>query len=218
MSNLDERISEIEEYILFSKQAADEGVHNLPTTEKINKQLYNESVNDVDYWRFVEAADQHYFVSRILFLNHVYDYSCFCAQQCVENYLKAYLQYKQQTVPKTHDLFLLVEQCRDENGSDDVFIASHHLSAIVQKYDPFYEWARYPVQNVRPKVPFGHFYPDDIFVLDYFVLKMREILKNSNDNWDIFKDGHFSLRHSQNKSPEFYDVFFAKNINFMNRE
>lgn len=43
--------------------------------------------------------------------NRNYDAVCFRAQQCIEKYLKAFLQKHQVPCPKTHDLVILVKAC-----------------------------------------------------------------------------------------------------------
>ena len=40
-----------------------------------------------------------------------YDAACFHAQQCVEKYLKAFLQKRQVPFAKTHDLGILLDAC-----------------------------------------------------------------------------------------------------------
>lgn len=40
-----------------------------------------------------------------------YDAACFHAQQCVEKYLKAFLQKHQVPFAKTHDLIVLLDSC-----------------------------------------------------------------------------------------------------------
>jgi HEPN domain-containing protein len=168
----------------------------------------------IEYWYFVQSADYHYFVSRILFLRHVTEYSQFSGYQCIENYLKAYLKYKEQIPPNSHDLQELLRLCRAEDLVADSFINGDSISIIIAKYEPFYEVARYPVQKQRPKSGYAFLIPDDIFILDYFVMKMREVLSIPANTWDILKNGHYSLFQCQQLYPGFYGIFFSDNINF----
>jgi hypothetical protein len=104
MSNSRAKISEIEKFILFSKSAVDRspGALNLPQFEK--RSDYKNEIAKIDYWHYIQSADYHYFVSRVLFMHRIDEYAFFCAQQCVENYLKAYLKYHSEIPPNTHDL------------------------------------------------------------------------------------------------------------------
>lgn len=45
-----------------------------------------------------------------------YDAVCFHCQQCVEKYLKAYLQERGQRFPAVHDLIALLELCLPHDG------------------------------------------------------------------------------------------------------
>lgn len=53
-----------------------------------------------------------------------YDAACFHAQQCVEKYLKAYLQEHGVAFPKTHNLIELLVVCVPINASFDLQRAS----------------------------------------------------------------------------------------------
>ncbi len=46
-----------------------------------------------------------------------YDAVCFHAQQCAEKYLKAYLQEHERRFSRTHNLIVLLEQCREVDPS-----------------------------------------------------------------------------------------------------
>lgn len=163
---------------------------------------------------FRQSADYHYFISRILFLHHILNYSQFSGHQCIENYLKAYLKYKEQIPPNTHDLQKLLRYCRAEEPVADSFINNDNIEIIIAKYEPFYELARYPVQKQHPKDGYAFLIPDDIFILDYFVMRMREILAIPANTWDVLKDGHVNLFQCQQNFPNFYNFFFVDNINF----
>ncbi len=43
----------------------------------------------------------------------VYDAVCFHAQQCIEKYLKAWLVENERNFPRTHDLIVLFDLCKD---------------------------------------------------------------------------------------------------------
>jgi len=183
--------------------------------EKINNDVYQDDVEKIDYWRYVQSADYHYFISRVLFHHHIGEYSNFSGHQCLEIYQKAYLKYKNQSPPNSHDLFKLLERCKSIAPNSNVFIHSDELSVIVKKYAPFYELARYPVQKQRPKKgQYMNIFPDDIYLLDYFVMRMREILTIPSNTWDILKDGHYNLYQTKELFPSFYNTFFEGNINF----
>lgn len=46
-----------------------------------------------------------------------FDAICFHAQQCIEKYLKAFLQEQGHNIPKIHDLNQLLEHCLQYDGS-----------------------------------------------------------------------------------------------------
>ena len=127
--------------------------------------------------------------------------------------LKAYLKFKEQVPPNSHDLQELLQLCRAKEATTS-FINGDHISIIIAMYEPFYELARYPVQKRRPKSGYAIIIPSDIYILDYFVLKMREILAIPKHTRDILKDGHYSLFLCQQNFPNFYNAFFDNNINF----
>jgi HEPN domain-containing protein len=217
MSDLRASIHEIEKHLTFLKEIADRHptALNVPEFETLAKQDYKSRVAKIDYWNFIQHADQHYFVARILFMHHITEYSFFCAEQCVENYLKAYLRYYNAIPPDTHDLQTLLDQCRSLSHTLELFITSTHIEIIVQLFNPFNELARYPIQRKRPKG--GQYfvtYPTDIFNLDYFVYRMREILSIPTNTWDILREGLQQLYDCQQECPDFYSTFKVDNINF----
>lgn len=217
MSDPRASIHEIEKHLTFFKNTADQHPTslNVPEFESVAKQDYKSRVANIDYWYFIQHADQHYFVARILFIHHVIEYSFFAAQQCVENYLKAYLKFRKTIPPDTHDLKTLLDQCRRSSHTLEPFITSTHIEMIVQLFNPFNELARYPIQKNRPKD--GQYllmYPTDIFNLDYFVYRMREILSIPTNTWDILRNGLQQLVSCQEECPDFYSVFRNDNINF----
>ena len=172
------------------------------------------AIKKIEYWHFIQSADYHYFISRILFLHHIPEYSFFCGEQCIENYLKAYLKYKNQNFPLEHDLRELLKRCRKVKTNVDDFIQNDKISLVISKFEPFYELPRYPVQKKRPKDGLVFWFPDDIYILDYFVMKMRELLTIPSNTWDILKKGHYRLNECKQEFPNFYNTFFFNNINF----
>jgi len=122
MSEKHPSIESVEKYITHLQESSEIGAGNLPLFEELPDDEYREIVDSLDYWRFVQSADHHYFISRILFLRQIYDYSMFCGYQCIENYLKGYLRYKNQHTPKSHNLDKLVNLCRKIAPRKDKFI------------------------------------------------------------------------------------------------
>lgn len=214
MNTFNQTLDSIEKYLDFLKEAAKEGAGNVPVLNKRTKNEYQEALENVEYWNFVQSADYHYFISRILILHHIREYSQFSGYQCIENYLKAYLKYKGQIPPKSHDLQELLQLCRENETELGSFIHGDRISVVIAKYEPFYELARYPVQKHHPKNGYVLLVPYDIYVLDYFVMRMREILPIPTNTWDILKNGHYSLHQCQRMCPDFYQMFLADNINF----
>ena len=214
MSDIKPTVESVQKYLDHLKKCEKNGAGNVPSFIKREKEEYKEAVKKIGYWPYAQSADHHYFVARLLYLHHIFEYSCFCSHQCVENYLKSYLKLKKQVPPNIHDLDKLVKQCRNLTLPSDSFIHSDNLSIVISMYKPFYEFPRYPVQKGRPKPPYAFLFPNDIYVLDYFVLKMRELISIPNNTWDILKQGHFSLFHCKRLSPNFYNLFFSHNINF----
>lgn len=215
MKDLYATVDKIEDYILF----LDETRRNHPDAANISQIARNKNFdNDVmnaEYWRYIDSGDYHYFVSRILFIHYIGEYSFFSAQQCVENYLKGYLRYLKQRPPNTHDLEKILGICKLNTSDTTSFIHSTHLDVITQMFNPFNEIARYPVQIMRTKNnTFGFAFPRDIYLLDYFIYKMREVLPLPSTNRDILKGNHFRLELLMRNSPELYEKFKENNINF----
>ncbi len=65
---------------------------------------------------WVQKAEGDYQVAKreIRAENAVYDAVCFHAQQCVEKYLKAWLVENSRSFPRTHDLVVLFDLCKNE--------------------------------------------------------------------------------------------------------
>ena len=93
------------------------------------------------------------------------------------------------------------------------FITSKEIEIIVKKYNPFYENTRYPVQKKRPKNgQYTIFYPFDIQVLDYFVLKMREVMPYPNNMWDMLKNFYPPI------SEEVFNMFKKDNVYYTSQD
>ena len=69
MSDARASIPEIEKHLTFLKKTADQypTALNVPEFETLAKQDYKRRVANIDYWYFIQHADQHNFVVRILF-------------------------------------------------------------------------------------------------------------------------------------------------------
>ncbi|MBW3636064.1 MAG: HEPN domain-containing protein [Armatimonadetes bacterium] len=191
----------------------------LRTLEVASKAEYNASIDESTHLAFIQIGDYHYFVARTLFSLDLDHYSFFAAQQCVENYLKAYLRFKRQIPPNTHKLPDLLAKCREAAADSDSFLSSDHCETIALRYNPFNELARYPIQKTRPQGGiFGVFKPYDIYILDYFVFRMKEIMPLPTDNWNILEpEGHQYLQFCAVNHPEILERFQQDNINFEKR-
>jgi hypothetical protein len=55
---------------------------------------------------------------------------------------------------KTHDLKTLLDFCKGETLDTSSFIYSNFLDVIVQRFNPFNEIARYPVQRMKTSVEY----------------------------------------------------------------
>lgn len=206
-------VKKVEEYVDFlTKCLKGNTLSNIRKTENI-KSEYKHKKEELAFNHYVKSGDIHYFVSRILFLSGICEYSFFTAQQCIELYLKAYIKYKGHTPPNGHMLPDLVNECKKIAGNDE-FINSARIVTIAERFNPFYEYARYPVQHYRPMDGnYAFIYPDDIQPLDYFVYKMREIIPYPEQSYDILREGKLQgldTVHSQNIETQFK----VNNINF----
>ena len=57
-------------------------------------------------------------------------------------------------------------------------------------------------------------WPDDIYILDYFVYRMRGLFDIPDDRWDLTKEGLASLQQTKEMFPGFYSLLTVNNINF----
>ena len=65
-------------------------------------------------WLF--KADHDFRSAEILFANALNDTAIYHAQQCAEKSLKAYLEFKNVTVPKSHSLDKLLDLCKRKDA------------------------------------------------------------------------------------------------------
>lgn len=208
------KIKKAEEYIDFLTKCLNEkDLCNISQTEKIGSR-YEACKDEIKFQYFVFSGDKHYYAARLLFLSGICEYSFFSAQQCVELHLKGYLKYKKINPPDSHNLIELVRLCKNVDKVDD-FICSDRIMTIAERFNPFYEYPRYPVQKIRPKnAQYAFMYPDDIVPLDYFVFKMREIIPCPKDMHDILKEGHLNDVDFNGYSIHADKLFKYENINF----
>jgi HEPN domain-containing protein len=218
MENKAEQISEMEQYLLRIKKNfnADLDTISLPKLIK-DKNVYKQMLQNIDGNSYIQRGDLHYFVARILLINSVYEYGYFAGQQCVENYLKGYLRDILKRPPKqTHDLTDLLIEAKTITSDLNSFLHSDYIEVIVGKFNPFYEFARYPVQISKPAN--GQYVMNSIFevrMLDYFIHRIREVIKPPSGSWDILSDeGHYHLTLCKEMHRDFYQMFFQDNINF----
>jgi HEPN domain-containing protein len=216
MPNTEPTIESIEEYIHFLKSLIGSGAANIQPTVLLDKNTYNQKLNNIGYEYYIKSGDDHYFVSRTLFMNYIFDYSLFSAYQCIENYLKAFIKSKNQVPPLKHSLTMLKTICTNNASNNDVFINSVEISTIIDKYEPFYTMPRYPVSREK-WLPKAFFHPNDIYVLDYFVMKFREMLPFPPNMSDILKENDTTAFLCKENSPYFYDTFLQGNINFTSK-
>ena len=188
-----------------------------PGSAKVTHQEFNKGREKSTYLDFISFGNYHYFVSRILSMSRIYQYALFTGQQCIENYLKSIILYKQKEFPITHNLKTLLEYCKKNYSMKEAsFIHSEYLRLIIKKYDPFYEISRYPIPKAVKVKGESYAYMDgDEQYLDYFVYKIREIIELPKKGWDIFSEqGHYLLGSCKKMNPEIYSLFLINNINF----
>jgi len=182
---------EIERILLFYKTAKENNpeITSLPTLKTLTNAEFQAARAATDYSAYVHFAHHHYTVARLLFIMSFWLYAHYCSQQTVENYLKAYLKLTGTEPPLRHSLKELLSLCRKTPNTPD-FIGTEFIEAIVQKFDPYNELPRYPVGQRRPAEPgLQSIYPEDMYILDYFVFRMRGIVALPGTHSDIFKDG-----------------------------
>jgi HEPN domain-containing protein len=67
--------------------------------------------------QWLEKAEHDLIAAKLIIENQpiILDVACFHCQQAVEKYLKAFLVFKKQDFPKTHNLDILLKGCSDLN-------------------------------------------------------------------------------------------------------
>jgi HEPN domain len=212
------KINEIEIYIDELRNWIGSGSANIiptvPKSKDKSESGFNEFESDlkkVDFLAFITFGNYHYFISRILFMNYDTGYSYFAGQQCIENYLKAFIKWKEQIPPTIHDLLKLLEKCNTIASIEERKFLSDKIYTIAYKYNPFDEIPRYPVTHNKW---YGQatLFPDDIYILDYFVLKMLDLFGLEKNKQEL-RDGHFLNSFLiKEHSPDFMNKFFEGNI------
>lgn len=205
-------VESIENYIKWLNSLINTGVSNIVPSEKIDNVLYSQKREELHYQDYIMFGDRHYFVSRVLFMNFVFDYSYFSGQQSIENYLKGFIKSKGNAPDQKHSLKDLLRTCREIACGKDEFIWSNEISTIIYRYEPFYTLPRYPDSQTK-WVGISSTYPDDIFLLDYFVLRFRQLLPLSQNTGDLLKGNDIFAFLCKRHSPSFYECFLDGNIN-----
>jgi hypothetical protein len=203
----------VENYLEFLKNSIAQGSNNVFTMNSRSATDFNNVIHNLDFSNYVDSADYHYFISRILFLSHLPHFSYFCAYQCIENYLKGFIKFHSATPPQSHDLNYLLSICKNLDKDPNSFINGDHIETILIIYQAFYETPRYPAGKKFPGK--GSFiFPFDIFILDYFVFKMKELLPIPQKQRSILEHNHYLLDLCMRKSPMIYNLFLINNMNY----
>ncbi len=205
-------IESIKEKIQYIDQRKREGLIYCPY--EIGDDTLKDELKELPYYKFIIYADYHYFVSRILFLNEIFEYSAFAGYQCIENYLKATIKYFNEIPKKTHRLSSLLNHCISLSPEGLDFLRGNEIKTIISKYDPFYSMSRYPISNIRIDA-YLYEYPDDIYLLDYFVYRFKELLPFPNRYRSVFNGDHYLINSCKENSPDVFSLFTKQNINFI---
>lgn len=216
--NKEELIKNIERELEYSYDLLNSEYSVITELEEIKGDKENRIFQSLKYYNFTDSGDLHYFVAKQLMIKSVGDYGYYCIQQSIENYLKAYLifnKYSTYKDLKKHDLLKLLELCRKCNSKHPEFITSNYIELICKKFNPFNEFARYPIQGKRPKD--GMYiikYDTDIRILEYFIYKMKEIMPPNRDN-HLFGDFFQPLFQCKLYHSDFFSNIYINNINTM---
>lgn len=210
------KASKLEKYIDHWGKAQKIGAGNI-SQSTINPNFKTDFEN-TKYENFVNSGDYHYFIGRIIFTKGGGIYGFFCAQQCIENYLKAYVKYKTGKLDKNlfkygHDLSKWLNECRKIAPSKS-FLHTKRMELIATKYDPFNELPRYPVTRRGVRGGYAYMQPHDIYPLDYFIYRMRIEMPLPKRVWDIIKDERPFGVANLNPNDPLVGVFKFNNINF----
>lgn len=207
-------IGKLEKYIDFWDRAQKMGAGNiLPTSQNLN---FDIEISTSKYQDFISFGDYHYFIGRIIFTKGGGVYGFFCAHQCIELYLKAYIIFKRGNLKKLliHDLHKLLEYCRGI-APNKSFLHTKRAELIITRFDPFYELPRYPVSRRGIKGgSYVYLQPDDIYPLDYFIFRIRKEMPLPTGNWDILGDGRPYGAASLAREDPLVEYFKFNNINY----
>lgn len=211
-----QEVKTIEKYIDQWEKAKKIGAGNITLVS--TNPTYSTDLENSKYQDFIGSADYHYFIGRILFVRGAGIYGFFCAQQCIENYLKAYFIFKGGKLDKkltknSHDLGKWLDRCKNYSTKGS-FLHTRRSRLIVEKYDPFNELPRYPVTRRGIQGSYGYIQPHDIFPLDYFVYKIRKEVPLPSGVWDIFNEERPYSAGSLDKNDPLVLTFKDSNINF----
>lgn len=215
MTQKDNAPEQVEQWLIANRdaKAASPDVLNLPTLEERCGLDYQTRKASLQYADYLLYAEQHYAIARILCQSRVWVYGFFCAQQAVETYLKAYLKMHGSEPKNTHDLSKLLQTCRALKRGDD-FIDGAHIEIVVSMFDAYNEVGRYPVHKRGPAGTMGATFPHDLYAMDYFVYKLRELVPTPANHSSLFSNTHVFLSRMQHLQPETYRLITADNINF----
>lgn len=214
---VEDPIKRAEEYVDYLAECLKQGGRWVIAEYERNAD-YKTERDDASHVKFLHKADGHYFVARVLLHCGIYDYGFFCAQQCVENYLKAYLKFKNACPSRDiHDLAELLSLCRSA-GETDPFLTSLRAEVCVRRYWPYYELARYPVQRNRPRdgswsIPSME---SEVLVLDYFVYNVKKSIPQDNPWLDPSGSWYANMAKifSSHSKIDLIVAFETDNINF----
>ena len=103
--------------------------------------------------------------------NPAYHVSCFLSQQCAEKYLKAFLQYHEQEIPKIHQLIDILKLTKEVDPSLEI------LRSDLEELERYAVRVRYPgtvAEKEDAKAAFG--------AVKIVRKTMRQKIKLSADN------------------------------------
>jgi HEPN domain-containing protein len=205
---------EVEAGLLFDLAAKERRpeVHNIPSLLSRERKDFERLQNEGEYVSFVDSAFDHYLSARVLFSYHHYWYALFCAQQTVETYLKGFLRYRNASVPTSHKLMELLDRCR-EHADGSQFILGKPMEATARKFEPYNEIGRYPIARLGPPGALSCVMPETMWVLDYFVYRMRNEIPVPQRRADPFRClMPFDL--TGDRKQELEELLRWQNINF----
>jgi HEPN domain-containing protein len=211
-------VAEIEEMLAAHLQAKrnDPTLDNLPTVTVLSRSQIQSQIEAVEYSDFLRHAQYHYAVARLLFQARLHWYAFYCSQQAVETYLKAFIKHRGGLPPMTHELSKLLERARELDTTSQ-FINGPHIESVVLKFDPYNELPRYPAHRVGTENPaMVGFFPDDMQVLDYFVLRMHEQLPTPTSP-DFLPAARPFLYMLEHQMPGLFALLVDSNINAPSR-